>query len=469
MFVAIDLGATSGRVITAQVVDGAVHVEVVHRFPNGPVEKANGLFWDANGLYEEIIRGLNLINTEQEFVRSIAIDSWAVDYGLLANGQLLGQPHHYRDTRSERGVQAVHQKTPFEELYAANGLQFLPFNTLYQLAAEDWGDAAGRAENFLLIPDLMGFWLTGEMVTEVTNASTTGLVVAGSDSWSDSLISLTGAPRKIFRTLIYPGQPIGLVTDKKAETLRGVPLVATASHDTASAVVATPLRNRNCVYISLGTWGLVGLELERPILSDAARLENFTNETGANGTVRFLKNVMGLWIINECVAHWRMSYPELVLENLLKRVAGMSKPRYLVDVDDPVFAPPGDMPRRVADWLRDRHGEAPDSPVELLNILLSSLASAYAATVRIAGELADIDIEEINIVGGGSQNHILCQRVADAANLPVIAGPAEATALGNVLIQAATAEILPAGSEAMRHVVRKSVTLEQFEPGRLSV
>lgn len=469
MFVAIDLGATSGRVITAQVADGAIHAEVVHRFPNGPVQTAHGLFWDANGLYAEIVRGLNLINTEQESVRSIAIDSWAVDYGLLANGQLLGPPHHYRDTRSERGVQAVHQKTPFEELYATNGLQFLPFNTLYQLAAEDWGDQAGQAEDFLLIPDLMGFWLSGEMVTEVTNASTTGLVVAGSDSWSDSLISLTGAPRDIFGKLVHPGQFVGLVTDKNAEMVRGVPLVTAASHDTASAVVATPLRNRNCAYISLGTWGLVGLELDRPILSDAARLANFTNETGANGTVRFLKNVMGLWVINECVAHWRKSYPNLVLEDLLQRVAGMSAPRYLVDVNDPVFAPPGDMPRRVVDWLRDRHGEAPDSPVELLNILVSSLASAYASTVKTAGELADIDIEEINIVGGGSQNHVLCQRVADAANLPVIAGPAEATALGNVLIQAVTAGILPAGLDGIRDVVRRSVTSEKLEPCRSSV
>lgn len=464
MFVAIDLGATSGRVIAARVTGGVVDAEVVHRFPNGPVETANGLFWDANGLYREIVRGLNLINTDAEPVRSLAVDSWAVDYGLLANGQLLGQPRHYRDTRSERGVHAVHQQIPFEELYATNGLQFLPFNTLYQLATEDWGGSAGQAEDFLLIPDLVGFWLTGEMVTEVTNASTTGLLAAGSDSWSDSLISLTGAPIEMFGKLIHPGQSVGLITDKNAETVRGVPLVTVASHDTASAVAATPLRNRNCAYISLGTWGLVGLELDRPVLSDAARQANFTNEAGVDGSVRFLKNVMGLWIINECVAHWRNSYSDLLFEEILAQVAAMKPPRVLVDVNDPVFVPPGDMPRRVSLWLKEHHGESPDAPAELLNILLSSLAKAYARALKTAAELAGVDIEEVNIVGGGSQNHVLCQRVADEVGMVVIAGPTEATALGNILVQAATLGSLPSGAGHIRDVVRASVPLKKYFP-----
>lgn len=465
MFIAIDLGATSGRVIAARLADGVVDAEVLHRFPNGPVETAGSLYWDAAGLYQAIVHGLSLVNTDAERVHSIAVDSWAVDYGLFAAGKLTAQPHHYRDSRSENGVAAVHQRIAFEELYATNGLQFLPFNTIYQLATEDWQGRAGQADKFLLIPDLIGFWLTGEMVSEITNASTTGLVAAGGDSWSDSLISLTGAPRSLFGTVVSPGERVGLVTDTKAHSVHGVPLVAVGSHDTASAVVATPLRNKNCGYISLGTWGLVGLELDRPVLTNEARLANFTNEAGVNGSVRFLKNVMGLWIINECMAHWKKSYPDLVLEDLLNQVASMDCPGFFVDVSDPVFGPPGDMPRRVVDWLQEWHGEVPDSPLELSNILLSSLAKAYADAVRTAGNLADVDIEEINIVGGGSQNLVLCQRVADAAGIPVVAGPAEATALGNILVQAGTAGLLPPGSSFIRDVVRASVALKKFLPG----
>jgi rhamnulokinase len=444
--------------------DSSLRYEVVHRFPNGPVHREGHLHWDVAGLFQEILSGIAHSHGSGGSPLSIGIDSWAVDYGLVHGGDLVSEPFHYRDSRSDSGVAAIHQRKPFEELFAINGLQFLPFTTLYQLGAEDFSGVAGSADNLLLIPDLFAYWLTGVVTTELTNASTTGLVAVGTDSWNEELISITGAPRRLFGDLVAPGTTIGGVTGAARDILGQVPVVAVGSHDTASAVAATPLRGADSAYISLGTWGLVGLEVPRPILSDDARRENFTNERAVDGQVRFLRNVMGMWIVNESVTHWQKTHPELSLDDLISQARHLPPPRDLVDVNDPVFMAPGDMPNRISQWLAQRDYENPASPADVVNMLLSSLAQAYVDTVHQAGALAGVAVKEINIVGGGSQNPVLCQRIADMSEMNVVAGPVEATAIGNLLVQAHAHGLISGGGDMMRHVVRASSTLTTYHP-----
>jgi rhamnulokinase len=461
--IAIDLGATSGRVIRGHVSPDAIDYEIVHRFPNGPVDRDGALHWDIHQLFQHILDGLDMV-AGGELPQAIGVDSWAVDYGLMAQGHLLQEPFHYRDSRSSQGVDAVHQTLSPQQLFELNGLQFLPFTTVYQLAAEEWEGAAGRAEHFLLIPDLMNYWLGGVMATELTNASTTGLIRVGSDVWSEELIAASGAPRQIFGDLVTPGTILGGVTGARDRALSQIPLVAVGSHDTASAVAATPLRSPDSAYLSLGTWGLVGLEVDTPILTPQAKAANFTNERGVDGSTRFLRNVMGLWMVNECVATWQATDPSVNLDSLLAAVADMAPAAHCLDVDDPVFAPPGDMPARINHWLAHRDLPVLDTPEEVLNTVITSLAAAYAATVHEAGVLAGHAVTDITVVGGGSKNSVLCQRIADAAGLPVVAGPVEATAMGNLLVSAQALGVIPAGVENIRHLVQRSVTLRHYTP-----
>jgi rhamnulokinase len=461
--IAVDLGATSGRVIRGHVSSDSINYEIVHRFPNGPISRDGRLHWDTGGLFHHILDGVKRASAGEP-VHAMGVDSWAVDYGLIARGELLQEPFHYRDSRCRRGVDAVHASLSAEELFRLNGLQFLPFTSLYQLAAEDWGSGAAGAEHFLLIPDLMNYWLSGVMATELTNASTTGLIAVGSDSWSDDLIAVSGAPRKIFGDLVTPGTILGGVNTAAAEEIGEIPLVAVGSHDTASAVAATPLRSPHSAYLSLGTWGLVGLEVDRPILSDQAQRANFTNERGVDGSTRFLRNVMGLWMVNECVATWKTHEPGIRLDTLLAAVWQMTPALDLIDVDDPVFSPPGDMPSRIRQWLADRDRPVPDTPEGILNVVITSLAAAYATTVHEAGALAGQPVTEINVVGGGCNNSVLCQRIANAAGIPVIAGPVEATALGNLLVAAQAVGVVPPGVENIRHLVHRVATLQHYTP-----
>lgn len=461
--IAVDLGATSGRVIRGFVSRESLQYEIVHRFPNGPVNVDGALHWDVSQLFRHILDGLSR-GAGSDPIQAMGVDSWAVDYGLVAEGELLRMPFHYRDSRSHRGVDVVHEARSPRELFLQHGLQFLPFTTLYQLAAEDWAGPAATAEHFLLIPDLVNYWLSGVMATELTNASTTGLVGVGSNSWSEELIAISGAPRRLFGDLVTPGTPLGGLTGAAGDSLGNIPLVAVGSHDTASAVAATPLSSDTSAYLSLGTWGLVGLDVDKPILSDQAQRANFTNERGVDGSVRFLRNVMGLWMVNECISAWQVHDPATTLNQLLAAIEHMTPATNLLDVDDPIFASPGDMPGRIGQWLSERDMPVPDSREGLLNVVVSSLAAAYAATVHQAGELAGRPITEINVVGGGAKNSVLCQRLANAAGVPVVAGPVEATAMGNLLVLAQAAGVIPPGVENIRHLVHRSVTLDHYTP-----
>jgi rhamnulokinase len=462
---AVDLGATSGRVMIGHVGPDTLDATAVARFPNDPVQTSDGLHWNILGLYGAATNGLREAFRAEPAIRSIGVDSWAVDYGLLRDGRLLGNPYHYRDTRSERGVEAVHERMPHAELYGRNGLQFLPFNTLYQLAAEP-AEILDFADTALLIPDLFGFWLTGQARAEHTNASTTGLLRAGG-GWDEELIAALGLPRGILPELIAPGERLGALRPEVAASIGGSPdvaVTAVGSHDTASAVLAVPMRADAAAYISCGTWGLVGVEVERPVLTPDALAANFTNEGGVDGRIRLLHNIMGLWVLSETVRTWERAGHPIDLPTLLDSAEEVAAPVPVFDVNDPRFLPPGDMPGRIDAWCAE-HGVAPPrTRAEYARSIIESLAQAFADAAHEAGRIGGVDVRTIHIVGGGSLNELLCQRTADRAGLPVLAGPVEATALGNVLIQARALGAVSGSLEALRDLVARTHAPRRFDP-----
>jgi rhamnulokinase len=457
-FAAVDLGASSGRVMVARVGPHRVDLTEAHRFPNRPVRTAGTLHWDVLGLYAGVLDGLRAAGRDAGRLDGIGIDSWAVDYGLLdADGELLGNPMHYRDVAHEAAVQAVHSVTPAEELYRVNGLQHLPFNTVFQLAARRGTPQLEAARRLLLIPDLLAHWLTGFVGAEVTNASTTGLLDATCRQWSEELIGSLRLPQDLFPPLVQPGDRLGdLRDDVLVETgLTGpVPVIAVGSHDTASAVVGVPATSDRFAYISCGTWSLVGVELEKPVLTEASRAAGFTNELGVEGTVRYLHNVMGLWLLQESQRTWTAAGLRADLTELLAGAAQVPAFTAVVDADDPAFLPPGDMPARIAAACTRTGQTPPQSQAETVRCILDSLALAYRRTVRLAAELSGGDVEVVHVVGGGARNTLLCQLTADACGLPVLAGPVEAAALGNALVQARSAGVLGGGLAEMRALLR---------------
>lgn len=464
---AVDLGATSGRVVLGRIDDGRLGFEIVGRFANRPVALPDGLHWDLLGLYQGVLDGLRQAAHAEPGLRSIGVDSWAVDYALLRDGRLLGSPYHYRDARTANGVAAVHERLPFTALHARNGLQFLPFNTLYQLAAEPRPGVLELADTLLLVPDLITWFLSGERVAERTNASTTGLLSVADGEWDAGLLSLLELPAGILPPIVDPGSRLGGLRAGVAAELGGAnpELVAVGSHDTASAVVAVPMDAGAAAYISCGTWGLVGVELERPVLDAAARDAGFTNEGGVDGTVRFLHNVMGLWLLNESLRHWqRIDGAPVGLHALLAAAAEVTAPVAVFPANDPRFQAPGDIPSRIADWCREHDAPAPGSRAETVRSIIESLATAFAEAVRTASDRSGVPVRTIHLVGGGALNALLCQRTADLAQLPVLAGPVEATAIGNLLVQARTAGLLSGDLGALRAVVAASFTPRRFEP-----
>ncbi|AMB59769.1 rhamnulokinase [Microterricola viridarii] len=467
---AVDLGATSGRVMLGHVGPNELRLEPVNRFANTPVQTPSGLHWDIHGLYESALEGLAEAARRQPRLASIGIDSWAVDYGLLHGDRLLGSPFHYRDSRTAAGVASVHERVPFAELYALNGLQFLPFNTLYQLEAERADGLLKQADRALLVPDLLAYWLTGQQRAESTNASTTGLLSLSDDGhgtrWNDSLIARLGLPRRLFAPLVQPGERIGTVLPQGASApgLAGTPVVAVGSHDTASAVVAVPMTDPDAAYISCGTWGLVGVELERPVLTEASRAANFTNEGGVDGRVRFLHNVMGTWLLSESVRVWQQADPSVSLLPLVAAAEAVTGPVAVFDANDPRFMEPGDMPARIAEWCVEHGQPVPASQAEFVRSIIESLAEAFARAVQTASDLSGTSVRTIHIVGGGSQNALLCQLTADHAGVPVLAGPVEATALGNVLVQARAAGFVSGDLESLRALVRANAEPRAYAP-----
>ncbi|PKQ25325.1 MAG: rhamnulokinase [Actinobacteria bacterium HGW-Actinobacteria-4] len=463
---AVDLGATSGRVMVGVVGPNTLQIQQIARFPNSPVRTPAGLQWNTMELYSRVLDGLRQAAQHGTQVSSVGVDSWGVDYGLLSGDRVLESPFHYRDERTARGVAAVHARVPHEALYRLNGLQYLPFNTLYQLAADDPAVLA-IVDTALLIPDLMNFYLTGHRFAERTNASTTGLLNIATHEWDTELIDLLGLRRTMFPPLVGAGDELGellphvldftgLASDTK--------VLAVGSHDTASAVVATPMHEPDGAYISCGTWGLVGVETEKPILSDAARAANFTNEGGVDGRTRFLHNVMGLWLLSECVREWERDGKPVTMEHLIAEAASLQTEVPLVDANDPTFLARGDMPTRIAAWCTEHNLPAPQSRAEFVRCVIESLAAAFAEAVRSASTLSGQTVTRIHIVGGGALNTLLCQRIADRARLRVVAGPVEATAIGNVLIQGRALGAVSGTLESLRALVDASFSPTVYMP-----
>ncbi|NUO60826.1 MAG: rhamnulokinase [Hamadaea sp.] len=452
---AVDLGAASGRVMTAVVGDDTLRLAEAARFPNEPVRAGGTLHWDVLRLYQGVLDGLRAAGP----VDSIGVDSWAVDYGLLdADGRLLGNPVHYRDARTDGVVGQVLGRVPAERLYATTGLQLQPFNTVFQLmAARDTAQFAA-AKTLLLIPDLLGYWLTGEIGAERTNASTTQLLDVHTGRWSTELAESLGLPTAILPPLRDPGTPVGVLDPGLG--LGPIPVTAVGSHDTASAVVGVPAAGENFAYISCGTWSLVGVELSAPVLTADSRQANFTNEAGVDGTVRYLRNVMGLWLLQESLRTWG----ESELGDLLRQAAGVPGLRAVVDAGDAVFLPPGDMPGRIAAECVRLGQRPPDSPAETVRCILDSLALAHRAAVLDAQRLSGQAVDVVHVVGGGARNELLCQLTADACGLPVLAGPVEATALGNVLVQARAVRGGTAGLAELRQLIRQTQPVRRYEP-----
>jgi rhamnulokinase len=467
---AVDLGASSGRVVLGRIDDGTVRLDILERFPNAPVRvwegSGTGLHWSLLELYRPILQGLRRAVAVEPELRSIGVDSWGLDYGILRDGALLGDPYSYRDERTAKGVRATHELVAPEELYAISGLQFMPINSIYQFTADRLADRLRPGDIALLIPDLIGYWLTGAVLAERTNASTTGLLDVHTRAWSTDLARRIDLPASLLPPIVDPGTEVGgLLPAVQDEVGAALPVVTVGSHDTASAVVGVPAVDDDFAYISCGTWALVGVEVEAPVLGEPARLANFTNEAGVDGRTRFLQNITGLWLQSESIRTWEREGQEIDLPALLRAAEALPSGS-VFDANDPRLLAPGDMPARIAQCCREAGQPVPQTPAEFVRAINESLAEAFAVAVRTAAELSGKDVTVIHVVGGGSQNALLCRLTADRSGMPVVAGPVEATAFGNVLSQARTAGLVTGGLDALRAVIARSTSLRRYEPGR---
>lgn len=476
-YLAIDLGASSGRVMDAAFDGKTVTLREVHRFDNHVVRVHDGsehgrLHWDYLRLFEAIKTGLRKAADEGIDVASIGIDTWGVDYALVGkSGRLIHLPTAYRDERNHAVYQLTRDKLGDERIYRETGIQFMPINTLYQLAvdAQDPDRPLERAQSLLMVPDLLGYWLTGEKANEHTFASTSQCYDAAACQWTTDLLSEIGVPGDIFGRIVQPGDrtPLGTVNKIVAQAThlpRSTRLSVVGSHDTASAVVAVPMTDpTTSAYISSGTWSLVGLELDAPVRTPEALAANFTNEAGIDGTTRFLKNCAGLWLIQECRRVWSeqgkaFSYAQLA------SMAGQSPGLVsLFDPDNPVFATPGDMPARIREACRTQGEPEPRDEAALIRAILDSLALRYDELLRTASRLTGRTLKTLHVVGGGAANTLLNQISADATGLPVVAGPIEATALGNAAVQAIACGDLADLAQA-RAVIAASGDAQRYEP-----
>ena len=463
--VAIDLGASSGRVALGTIHEGRLTAEVLHRFPNGGIPVQGGLYWDLLGLWREILHGLRLA-AHHGPIDSIGVDSWAVDYALLdEHGLLIDGVRHYRDARTDGVMAEALNVVPREGVYEATGIQFLPFNTIYQLLAHERQAFTHmqRARTLLMVPDLLHAWLTGKQVTEVTNASTTQLYDPRQRAWSLPLLQAFGFPPSLFPEIVQPGTDLGaLLPEVARETgLHGTRVIAPGTHDTASAVAAVPAEGEGWAYLSSGTWSLVGVETARPVISSEALGFNLTNEAGMHGTTRLLKNVMGLWIVQECCRAWgRTDYSQLYADAETQAAEGP-----LIDPDDLRFLPPGlDMPARVQAFCAETGQPVPTTPADITRCVLESLAFRCANVIRQLETVTGTAIQTLHVVGGGSQIRLLNQLLADTSGRTVMAGPVEATLLGNLLVQAEACGSIPQGS--VREVSRTCEVLTTYHPTR---
>jgi len=464
-FLALDLGAESGRAILARLHSGVLTTQEIHRFKNEPVEYGGSLHWDVTRLWWEVRKAL--LGLEEMELAGIGVDAWGVDYALLGErGELLQNPYHYRDARTNGVMQDVFRKVAKEEIYSATGIQFMPINTLYQLyaAVRDTPALLKAAERLVMIPDLVHYWLTGNAVCEFTNATTTQLVNPATRTWATELMRRLELPTHLLAEIMEPGTQVGtlLPSISRNSALSATRVIAPATHDTGSAVAAISARD-GTAFLSSGTWSLLGTELDAPVISPEALRHNFTNEGGVNGTTRLLKNVMGLWMLQCCRQSWTAQGQSCDHLELMELAAREDSFRCLVDPDHASFLRPSDMPAAIDQFCAKTHQPSPKSVGGYVRAILESLAFKYRLVLHNLEQLIGRRIHQIRVIGGGSKNRLLNQMTADATGRKLLAGPAEATALGNVAIQ-----ILATGGASslkeVRQIVDRSYPVEGFEP-----
>lgn len=465
---AYDLGASSGRALLGRLTDRKIETEELHRFPNDPVQAGGRLHWDILRLLHEMKQALLKAKHRGAELKSLAIDSWAVDFGLLGkNGELLGNPYHYRDSHTDGMMERLFADMPESYIFERTGIQFLPFNTIYQLAAmKRAGNPLLReADRFLMIPDLLRYFLTGEKLNEFSNATTTQLFNPSKGNWDADLLTQIGIAPGLFGRVVQPGTRVGQLLPSVASELGtgSIPVIAVAEHDTGSAVAAVPATERSFAYLSCGTWSLMGTEVERPVMNELALKLNFTNEGGVEGTYRLLKNIMGLWILQEAKREWERegasySFPELIA--LAERAPAFAA---WFDPDDQRFLHPGEMRERIAQYCRDTGQKPPEEPGAVVRCILESLALKYRYVLDLTERLSGNRFNGLHMVGGGIQNTMLCRWTANAIGKPVWAGPAEGSAIGNLAVQwIAQGEF--ANIREARAVIRDSFPVTVYEP-----
>ena len=468
LYIACDLGAESGRVILGRLQEGRLTLDEAHRFPNGAIHIAGSMRWDLLRIYEELKTGIRKIAERGVRPESLSVDSWGLDYAFSGAGQpMLSLPHHYRDARNDAPYAATMRSPKVERIFAETGIQFMQINTLYQFMAERERSPQllSMADQFLLIADYLHWLFSGEACAEESLASTTQMYNPTTRSWSKPIMEMFGFPEKIFPKIVRSGTPLGpLLPEIAAETGAGpMEIIATCSHDTGAAVAAAPATGEDWAYLSSGTWSLIGVELPGPLINDAARAHNFTNESGFNGTTRFLKNIVGLWILQEARRSWARQGVELEYAALTAEAERAEPFHSLIDPNDTRFLKPGDMPERIAAYCRETGQPAPASPGQFARCIFESLALLYRRTLDELQQVTGRAVARLHIMGGGSQSGLLNQFAANATGRHVLAGPVEATAIGNVLLQATALGHLESLA-ALRETVRASFTISPYHP-----
>jgi rhamnulokinase len=469
VFAAVDLGAESGRVVAGRLAGESLSLELIHRFANRPVRLPDGLYWNLPGILGQTLEGLARAVETAGRLDGVGIDAWGVDYALLdGDGRMLGLPYHYRDERvTDEVVSRAHARVSRNELYSRIGIQTMPINTIFQLLSEAGGAAASAAARIALIPDLLARWLTGELANEVTAASTTGLLEASRSVWARDLIERLGLPQPPFGgDVVEPGVRLGDVLDAHRDAAGGAcgaPVWTVAGHDTASAFVAAPIADANAAVLSSGTWSLLGLEVDRPFLGADAASFNLTNERGLDGTVRLLRNVMGLWLLQESRRAWQAADATFDYDELHRLARAATADVALFDPDHPSLLHGGDLPSRIAALCTAAGQPAPAGPGETVRSILTSLACKYRLVLEQLQLVTGRHVQVVHAVGGGSRNELLCRLTAELLAMPVLAGPEEATALGNVLVQARAVGEL-ASLAQMRELVASSMPITRYEP-----
>ena len=469
-YLAIDLGAESGRTIIGTLDDGHLTLTETHRFANGPVRLKDGLYWDVLRLWSDIKEGISKSSKSENRLDGIGLDTWGVDFALLdKSGALLSNPFHHRDARTDGILEEAFKFMPRTEIFANTGIQFMQFNSLYQLLAMalQKSPLLDVARSFVTIPDLFNYWLSGEIANEFTNATTTQCFDPHKRTWSSAILDAFKIPSHLFGPVTDPGIQIGaLLPSLVEETGAGaIPVLLPACHDTGSAIVAVPAENQDFVWISSGTWSIIGVETNQPVVNEKALEYNFTNEGGVFNTWRFSKNVMGLWLVQECRREWMRSGEEISFDALTQLAAESESFLSVIDPDFDEFLHPGDMPSRIQKFCTDTNQRVPQTKGEIVRVALESVALKYRLVLQRLEELTSKYLDPIHIIGGGTKNRLLNQFTADSTGRTVVTGPVEATAIGNILMQAIGMDDLGSLADA-REIVRASFEPKRYEPKR---